>query len=54
MEFWSTIVGLLRRPKVVVPILLAALILSFSSINVGVNFVQRNIVLQEIAKYCKK
>ena len=27
MEFWSTIVGLLRRPKVVVPILLAALVL---------------------------
>ena len=27
MEFWSTIVGLLRRPKVIVPILLAALTL---------------------------
>jgi hypothetical protein len=34
--------------------LLAALILSFSSINIGVGFLQRNIILQKIAKYCKK
>jgi len=34
--------------------LLAALILSFSSINYGVDFLQRNMILQKIAKCCKK
>jgi hypothetical protein len=33
---------------------LAALILSLSSINLAVDFLQRNMILQKIAKYCKK